>query len=748
MQDPLGQPTHDATELSVAATTPATDSPVTASLVPDWLVNVAAVGWRVLAVAALLLVAWVVANILWLETAAIAVAGVIAAVLAPFVLRLRAGGRSRNAAAGIVWIIAVLVGTGVVLLVGLFLFNEATTLAARVDTGLAALQQALAELRVPGSLGGLARSAHDIVAEATSQFTAQIVASAGRVVAVLILAVFLLFFFLRDGDKAWVWLFQATSQAKRERVTRAGDDALTRVGGYLRGMTALSAVVAVTNLLFMLLLGVPHAIPLAVLAFLAGYIPYFGGIFASAITLLVTYASLGAGPAILLLVLMGIRGVVLGSFVRPVVYGRTVDIHPALVLVALPVGYQLAGVVGLFAAVPLTAVVLTVAGAALAILEPFPPPHLPGLVPAWLDRAAQTSWRLLVAIALIALVTGVVAAVPLVIVPVVLALVLAATLDPLVGALERRGWARGRAGALAVGGGLLVIVGLSWLAFASLFQQTPGLGNSVLVGADRLNEVSGGQLGLPVAAVADVVRAVVESVGAAVSGAVALATVVVLGTLLAFYFLRDGARLWSRAMARVRAAVRTEVDAAGRRAFGVLGGYMIGTAAVSFVGAASQFAIMVVLGLPLALPVFVLSFLLSFIPYIGSFISTGIAFLIAVAVGSTTDVIIMGIWTAVFNIVQGNVASPLVYGRTVKIHPAIVLVAIPAGGAVAGIAGMFIVIPAIGAVATTWRTVVNVLGMRARQPGLEAETALATPAARAAPDPPASGLTNVPPDRD
>ena len=107
---------------------------------------------------------------------------------------------------------------------------------------------------------------------------------------------------------------------------------------------------------------------------------------------------------------------------------------------------------------------------------------------------------------------------------------------------------------------------------------------------------------------------------------------------------------------------------------------MFGTAVISLVGAASQLLIMVVLGIPLALPVFVLSFFLCFIPYIGGFISTGIAFLLTIAFGSTVDIAIMGIWTIVFNIVTGNIVAPLVYGRTVHIHPAIVLVAIPAGG--------------------------------------------------------------------
>jgi predicted PurR-regulated permease PerM len=188
-----------------------------------------------------------------------------------------------------------------------------------------------------------------------------------------------------------------------------------------------------------------------------------------------------------------------------------------------------------------------------------------------------------------------------------------------------------------------------------------------------------------------------------------LAVIVVLGTLLTFYLLRDGAALWHRVIVRVPGSRRDQVDGAGNRAVSVLGGYMVGTAAISFVGAASQWVIMVVLGLPLALPVFVLSFILCFIPYIGGFISTGIAFLITVVAGTPEAILIMLIWTVVFNIVQGNVVSPLVYGRTVHLHPAIVLVAIPAAASVAGIMGMFIVVPVLGVIASTWRTVMALL---------------------------------------
>jgi predicted PurR-regulated permease PerM len=392
------------------------------------------------------------------------------------------------------------------------------------------------------------------------------------------------------------------------------------------------------------------------------------------------------------------------------VYGRTVSIHPALVLIVLPAGLELAGLVGLFAAVPVTAVILTVAQAAKAIMQPDPAPQLPELVPAWLDRAAQWSWRLLVATALAALLIAILTTIPLVVVPLILALILAATLQPLMAALVRRGRSRGAAAALAVAGSSLAIVAVLALALVSLVEQAATLGETVLTGADSVNDAAAGHLQIGQEALAAGVAGTLGVIRDWFASLATLGTMVLLSALLAFYFLRDGASLRELVLSGAQGATARQLTAAGERAFDVLGGYMIGTAAISFVGAASQFVIMVVLDLPLALPIFVLSFFGGFIPYIGSLLTTGVAFLVAVAVGEPIDILIMGIWTLGFNLVQGNIVAPLVYQRTTHIHPAIVLVAIPAGSAVAGIAGMFLAVPVIAVVATTWRTLLALMG--------------------------------------
>lgn len=678
-------------------------------LVPEWLSNAAALGWRLLVVAALVVAAWLLVTLLWTVTASILVAVIVSAVFAPFVLRLRARGRTRTTAAAIVWATAMLVIGGVLLLLVLAFLPYAVDIVSQVKQGLSALQQQLADQHIPSAVSTAVENVWKAVGDGSGGLVGTIVAAAGEAVTIAILATFLVFFFLRDGDKAWLWLFQAATDQKRDLITTAGDDALARVGGYLRGTTILAALIAVTDYLFMLLLGVPLALPLAVLAFLAGYIPYFGGIVSTLLILVVTYGAVGSGPLLVMVLLIAIRGLLLGYLVRPQVYGRTVSIHPAIVLLALPAGFQLAGIIGLFAAVPVTAVVIAVAGAAVRIVEPDPPPPLPGLVPAWLDRLAQHGWRILVVIGVIGLAVLVTVSLPLVVMPVIVALILAATLEPSVGWLQARGWGRGRAAALAIGGGTLLVIAILALTVASLVQQAAELGDTVTRGSAQVDSAMGSQLGLPDEAIASGARQAVQTIASLVDAMASIGTITLLGILLAFYLLTDGERLWGWLSPHLRADSGTEVRAAGGRAFDVLGGYMIGTGAISLVGAGSQWVIMVVLGLPLALPIFVLSFFLGFIPYIGSFIATGLAFLVTIAVGDTFDIVVMGIWTLVFNIVAGNIVAPLVYGRTVHIHPAIVLVAIPAGAAVAGVIGMFVVVPALGIVASTWRTVLGLM---------------------------------------
>ena len=277
----------------------------------------------------------------------------------------------------------------------------------------------------------------------------------------------------------------------------------------------------------------------------------------------------------------------------------------------------------------------------------------------------------------------------------------------------RRGWGRGRAALTVTAGAFLIITAIMVLTSVVLVEQLQPIVAQAAAGATKIDTATNGALSSLSSTTNEATGSVVAVARSFSSGIAALTIVLVIwATLLTFYFLRDGGVAWADWLQRLASWRRTEVDAAGRRAAGVLGGYMIGTGVISLFAAATQWFIMVLLGLPLALPLAVLAFFLGFIPYIGSIVATGLAFLVTIAVGSTQDIAIMAVFTIVFNIVQGNVVAPLVYGKAVNLHPAIVLMAIPAGAALAGIVGMFLAVPFIGVIAATWRTVLRLFGER------------------------------------
>jgi predicted PurR-regulated permease PerM len=674
-------------------------------VVPDWLINAAAIAWRVLAAVALAAVLAYVALVeMFTVTASVLLAVIMAATFAPFVLGLRNRGRSRTAAAGIVTLVAVLLVLGTLALITLALAPYVPEVADRVREGIATIRQELAGASVPQD-----------ALEAAQDASAQIEAAIGDAVGVLIgrlaqaatiglLALFLTFFFLQDGDKAWSWAFQATTGPARERIGSAGHDALERVGGYLRGMGVLASIKAISDFVFLTLLGVPLAAPLAVLVFFGGFIPYVGGFITTTILILVTVSTQGLSAVVLLLIGITIVNVINGNILGPLIYGKTVSIHPALVLVSLPAGAAVAGIIGLFVAVPIVAIVLAVAGAMITILDPGPEYEAPELVPGWLDRLAQWSWRLLLLIVLAAAGIRIVLLIPTVAVAIVLAVVLAATFRPLVLALLRRGWRRATAAAASTGGAFLVVIVIVILTAVSLIQQGAAIASTTASGADLASDATADTLAPLAALLKDVGSGAASAIAGVVAGIASVGVILLLAGLLCFYFLYDGHRFWAMVERRVRSDRLAEVDAAANRAIGVLSGYMVGTGGVSLFGAVTQYIIMVILGLPLALPLAVLAFFGGFIPYIGSLITTGLAFLVAVAVGSPQDIAIMAIYTIVMNIVQGNFVAPLVYSRAVNLHPAVVLMSIPAGNEVAGILGMFLAVPFLGVVAATWRT--------------------------------------------
>jgi predicted PurR-regulated permease PerM len=700
-------------------------------LVPDWLVQATSLGWRLLVITALGVVVLATTAVLSVVVASVVLAAVVTAAFDPLAERFRAQGRSANVTAALVTLSASGLAVAAIV-VSAIAFVPATANLLR------AMQAGVAELEGLVESGAVPPPGSTLVTEVVNAVTDWLSATAGAVVSslasgftVLLLSTFLLFFFVTDADRAIGWTLQGAVPWQRSTIEDGVGRARRRLGRSLRETALRAVAMGVVALVTALVLGLPAPLALAVVVTAGTFVPLLGPV---ATTALFGLVALGSGGALACLAALG--ALIATTILLPRVLGsdrlRGHGVHPAIVLVALTIGALVAGILGLVLAVPVVVALREIGPAVIAALDGRPDDgERVGLVPRWFDRIAQWSWRLLVLAAVVTLALAALGQIPLLVIPIVLAAVAAATMAPGVGALERRGLTPTSAAlAMTIGGFGLILVILV-LSVAALAGPIAEIVDEALSGAGRIDDAlaSGQSLASVVAAFA---QPILQAVGTVALGLAGLGISVALGAILTFFLLRDGATGFEIATGRLTPWRRSQLAAATGRATSVLGNYMIGTGAISAVGAGSQFVIMAVLGLPLAWPLAVLSFFGGFIPYIGSFLTTGLAFLVTVAVGSTQEIVIMGAFTLIFNIVTGNIVAPLVYGRAVSIHPAVVLLAIPAGGALAGVAGMFLAVPIIGVVATTWRTVLRVFGsappdrVDRAEPTLDAQPAAAS----------------------
>ena len=176
----------------------------------------------------------------------------------------------------------------------------------------------------------------------------------------LVLAIALLYFILRDGAAFWRWILRRFAPPTRPVVDRAGRRGWAILGGFVQGTAMIAAIDATLIGLGLWILGVPLAFALAVLVFLGAFIPYVGAFVSGLVAVLVAFADGGWDLALLALALVVGVQLVEGNFLQPIIQSRTVDLHPAVILLAVAAGASLFGILGAYLAVPVTAVVFAI----------------------------------------------------------------------------------------------------------------------------------------------------------------------------------------------------------------------------------------------------------------------------------------------------------------------------------------------------------------------------------------------------
>jgi predicted PurR-regulated permease PerM len=171
------------------------------------------------------------------------------------------------------------------------------------------------------------------------------------IVAIVTIA-FLTLFMLLEGP-TWVERFYSLMPEHQEaRWRRVGTDIYRTVGGYVTGNLAISLIAGVTSTIVLLALGVPYAFALGLIVALLDLIPLAGATIAAVIVTTVAFLD-STTAGIVVLVFMIVYQQLENHVIQPLVYGKTVQLSPLAVLIAVLIGAKLAGVIGALGAIPL-----------------------------------------------------------------------------------------------------------------------------------------------------------------------------------------------------------------------------------------------------------------------------------------------------------------------------------------------------------------------------------------------------------
>ncbi|HLR58346.1 MAG TPA: AI-2E family transporter [Beutenbergiaceae bacterium] len=186
-----------------------------------------------------------------------------------------------------------------------------------------------------------------------------VTSSVGHVFAGALIALFCLFFFLKDGREIWTWVVRLFPARARERVDGAGLRSWLSLGAYTRTQIMVALVDGIGIGLGALLLGVPLAIPIGVLVFLGSFIPIVGATVTGAVAVAVALVDSGLGTAVAMLVVVLLVQQLESNLLQPMLMSKALSLHPVGVLLAVAAGTIVAGIVGALFAVPILAIVNT-----------------------------------------------------------------------------------------------------------------------------------------------------------------------------------------------------------------------------------------------------------------------------------------------------------------------------------------------------------------------------------------------------
>ena len=322
----------------------------------------------------------------------------------------------------------------------------------------------------------------------------------------------------------------------------------------------------------------------------------------------------------------------------------------------------------------------------------------------WVPKLGVGAWSFVGFVVAMIIVVVALGAVSEIVLPLTFAAVLAIVFKPLVGSLERHRLRPALAAGLVVLG-LLALMALVVVATVrGVVEQADQIAAMVDAALEKAAEQTGG-LGVDQASL-DQARTAAEEAEPTLTGGVltevvsgigklvGLASGLILGALIMYYLLKDGTRLRSSVVAQVDPGLREEVDAFFGDAIRILRDYGRGRTVLSVIVSVVIGLAALLLGLPLVFTIMVVNFIGGYIPYIGAFLGGGLAVIVALGDGGLGTAAVMLVVVLAANLLLENFVEPKVMGRTLDIHPLVVLVVTALGGLLGGIVGLILAVPA------------------------------------------------------
>ncbi|MFG3659702.1 AI-2E family transporter [Streptomyces sp. NPDC047706] len=195
-----------------------------------------------------------------------------------------------------------------------------------------------------------------------------------------VLALFLMFFFLKDGPRFLPWLARQLPGRLAADIPAVAERGWDTLGAFVRSQAAVGLLDAVLIGIGLWALDVPLVLPLAVLTFVCAFVPIIGALFAGFVAVLIALVSNGLTDALIVLAIIVVVQQLEGNVFQPMIQSRGLGLHAAVVLLAVTLGGSLAGIVGSLLAVPAAALIAVVWNYVRDQLSE--PPHDPQAVPA------------------------------------------------------------------------------------------------------------------------------------------------------------------------------------------------------------------------------------------------------------------------------------------------------------------------------------------------------------------------------